>query len=182
MYNQVWSVHPLNLLLLLPVGLLSESSPWQLMCTRVQKHTALVHVIVMLLVLCPAPSMKVSMTTMQCIATCIAFYFNFSLWPSSYPFVSGLDFPHPVLQNATEELERLGYAFDAVKKQLLGRLHELARKQIGFEPGRPSSPLPHSNGAQSPVSAGSKTPTGMPEITNAVAATFVDQHDGSAVR
>lgn len=83
------------------------------------------------------------------------------------------------MQNATEELERLGYAFDAVKKQLLGRLHELARKQIGFD--RPASPLPHSNGAGRPASIDSNTPTGMPEITAAVAATFVDQHDGSAV-
>lgn len=90
------------------------------------------------------------------------------------------EFPNVGLQNATEELERLGYAFDAVKKQLLGRLHELARKQIGFD--RPASPLPHSNGAQSHASSGGKTPTGMPETTDAVAATFVDQHDGNAVR
>lgn len=86
------------------------------------------------------------------------------------------------MQNATEELERLGYAFDAVKKQLLARLHELARKQIGFDSGRPASPLPYSNGAQSPASAGPSTPTGMPELAEAVAATFVDQHDGKAVR
>ncbi|KAL3158157.1 hypothetical protein ABBQ32_011749 [Trebouxia sp. C0010 RCD-2024] len=85
-------------------------------------------------------------------------------------------------QNATEELERLGYAFDAVKKQLLGRLHELARKQIGFTSGRPASPLLSSNGARSSASAGPSTHTGIPEIAEAVAATFVDQHDGNAVR
>ncbi|KAA6417099.1 MAG: arogenate prephenate dehydrogenase, partial [Trebouxia sp. A1-2] len=37
------------------------------------------------------------------------------------------------------KLERLGYAFDAVKKQLLARLHELARKQIGFDAASASS-------------------------------------------
>ena len=90
--------------------------------------------------------------------------------------------PCTALQNATEELERLGYAFDAVKKQLLGRLHELARKQIGFDSVRPSSPVPPSNGARLPASAGASTHTGIPEIADAVAATFVDQHDGNAVR
>lgn len=92
------------------------------------------------------------------------------------------DMPHPALQNATEELERLGYAFDAVKKQLLGRLHELARKQIGFASGRPASPSSSSNGARSSASASASTHTGTPEIAEAVAATFVDQHDGNAVR
>lgn len=86
------------------------------------------------------------------------------------------------LQNATEELERLGYAFDAVKKQLLGRLHELARKQIGFDSGRPALPSEDNNGVQSNGSRGLKTPTGMPEITDAVAGTFIDQHDETAVR
>jgi len=33
-------------------------------------------------------------------------------------------------QNATDELERLENAFEAVKKQLLGRLHDIARAQI----------------------------------------------------
>lgn len=33
-------------------------------------------------------------------------------------------------QNATEELERLEVAFDSVKKQLFGRLHEIARRQL----------------------------------------------------
>ena len=39
-------------------------------------------------------------------------------------------------QNATEELERLENAFDQVKKQLFGRLHDLARQQI-FPTGVP---------------------------------------------
>jgi hypothetical protein len=39
-------------------------------------------------------------------------------------------------QNATEELERLENAFDQVKKQLFGRLHDLARQQI-FPTGAP---------------------------------------------
>ena len=85
------------------------------------------------------------------------------------------------VQNATDELERLGYAFDAVKKQLLGRLHELARKQIGFDSGRPGSPLPQTNAVHLNGSNGSKAATGMPQITDAVAATFVDQHDETAV-
>lgn len=33
-------------------------------------------------------------------------------------------------QNATDELERLEKAFDTVKKQLFGRLHDIARQQL----------------------------------------------------
>lgn len=33
-------------------------------------------------------------------------------------------------QNATDELERLEQAFDTVKKQLFGRLHDIARQQL----------------------------------------------------
>ena len=89
------------------------------------------------------------------------------------------------LQNATEELERLGYAFDAVKKQLLGRLHELARKQIGFDTASVNSALQLHNGNAtngSNGSSGSKSHTGMPEVTDAVSQTFVDQPDDKAVR
>ena len=85
------------------------------------------------------------------------------------------------LQNATEELERLGYAFDAVKKQLLGRLHELARKQIGFNSEPPALLSPQSNGAHSNGSNGVRSPTGMSEIADAVAGTFVDQPDETAI-
>ena len=35
-----------------------------------------------------------------------------------------------LLQNATEELERLEHAFDSVKKQLFRRLHDVARAQL----------------------------------------------------
>ena len=90
-----------------------------------------------------------------------------------------------LLQNATEELERLGYAFDAVKKQLLGRFHELARKQIGFDTASVNSALQHHNGSArngSNGSSGSKSHTGMPEVTDAVSQTFVDQPDDKAVR
>ena len=84
------------------------------------------------------------------------------------------------MQNATEELERLGYAFDAVKKQLLGRLHELARKQIGFDTP-PAMVSPRQNGVHSNGSDCSSSLTGMLEVTDAVAATFVDQPDEANV-
>ena len=83
------------------------------------------------------------------------------------------------VQNATEELERLGYAFDAVKKQLLARLHELARKQIGFD-AAPASTKPK-NGVHMNGSNGCGSTTGMPEVADAVASTFVDQPDETAV-
>lgn len=83
------------------------------------------------------------------------------------------------VQNATEELERLGYAFDAVKKQLLARLHELARKQIGFD-ATPASTKPK-NGVHMNGSNGCGSTTGMPEVADAVASTFVDQPDETAV-
>ena len=86
-----------------------------------------------------------------------------------------------LVQNATEELERLGYAFDAVKKQLLGRLHDLARKQIGFE----SAPAPSKSDKRPMASAlpqghehghsDSQSHTGMPEVAHAVSVTFTDQ-------
>ena len=84
------------------------------------------------------------------------------------------------LQNATEELERLGYAFDAVKKQLLGRLHDLARKQIGFDPAPvkalESSGAQHSmNGAEANGSHRGTSKTGMTEVAEAVSSTFTDQ-------
>lgn len=85
------------------------------------------------------------------------------------------------MQNATEELERLGYAFDAVKKQLLGRLHDLARKQIGFE----SATAPSKLGFRQTASAtpqgrengynNSQSHTGMTEVAEAVSVTFTDQ-------
>ncbi len=88
-----------------------------------------------------------------------------------------------VLQNATEELERLGYAFDAVKKQLLGRLHELARKQIGFDTAPAAALPPSKNGIHTDGSNGSgRSPAGMPEVTDAVASTFVDQPAETVVR
>ena len=34
------------------------------------------------------------------------------------------------MQNATEELQRLELAFESVKKQLFGRLHDIARAQL----------------------------------------------------
>lgn len=95
--------------------------------------------------------------------------------PKSWLCVDGLDH----VQNATEELERLGYAFDAVKKQLLGRLHELARKQIGFDAAPASSPP--QNGVHTNGSNGSASVTGMPEVANAVQTTFIDQPDETAV-
>eukprot|EP00891_Asterochloris_glomerata_P003202 jgi/Astpho2/3202/Aster-05730 len=45
-------------------------------------------------------------------------------------------------QSATDELERLEQAFNEVKKHLLGRLHHLARKQIGFHPTSDAGPRP----------------------------------------
>ena len=46
------------------------------------------------------------------------------------------------VQSATDELERLEQAFNEVKKHLLGRLHHLARKQIGFHPTSDAGPKP----------------------------------------
>ena len=87
-----------------------------------------------------------------------------------------------VLQNATEELERLGYAFDAVKKQLLGRLHDLARKQIGFDPApvkavseSSAEGSVHTNGAETNGHRSRASKTGMTEVADAVSSTFTDQ-------
>ena len=45
------------------------------------------------------------------------------------------------MQNATEELQRLELAFESVKKQLLGRLHDIARAQLFQQaPGTSASP------------------------------------------
>lgn len=44
-------------------------------------------------------------------------------------------------QNATEELQRLEHAFESVKKQLFGRLHDIARAQLFQQaPGAVPSP------------------------------------------
>jgi len=53
-------------------------------------------------------------------------------------------------QNATEELERLEQGFEQVKKQLFGRLHDIARAQIfpshmSPVPNPPASPIRASN-------------------------------------
>ncbi len=46
-----------------------------------------------------------------------------------------------VVQNATEELERLEHAFDSVKKQLFRRLHDVARAQLFQQaPAAPTKP------------------------------------------
>jgi arogenate dehydrogenase (NADP+), plant len=50
-------------------------------------------------------------------------------------------------QNATEELERLEVAFNSVKKQLLARMHEVARGQLLYASGSSTS-------ARSTASAG----------------------------
>lgn len=45
------------------------------------------------------------------------------------------------MQNATEELQRLELAFESVKKQLFGRLHDIARAQLFQQaPGAAASP------------------------------------------
>ncbi|KAG2492326.1 hypothetical protein HYH03_009277 [Edaphochlamys debaryana] len=56
-------------------------------------------------------------------------------------------------QNATDELERLEKAFDTVKKQLFGRLHDIARKQLFPE----VDPATGTNGVP-PVSASAVLP------------------------
>ncbi len=45
------------------------------------------------------------------------------------------------MQNATEELQRLELAFESVKKQLFGRLHDIARAQLFQQ-------APSANGSQ----------------------------------
>ena len=70
-----------------------------------------------------------------------------------------------------------------MKKQLLGRLHDLARKQIGFEPApvkdEPSPPNASQgalNGSRTNGSNGKEpSHTGMTEVADAVSATFTDQ-------
>eukprot|EP00878_Enallax_costatus_P026206 GHUV01028093.1.p1 GENE.GHUV01028093.1~~GHUV01028093.1.p1 ORF type:complete len:357 (+),score=134.33 GHUV01028093.1:1396-2466(+) len=57
--------------------------------------------------------------------------------------------------NATEELERLEKAFDVVKKQLFGRLHDIARKQLF--PSAPPTALPSSTAAASGSSSSSSS-------------------------
>ena len=44
--------------------------------------------------------------------------------------------------NATEELERLERAFDGVKRQLLGRLHDVARAQLFQQAPEVATPPP----------------------------------------
>ena len=45
------------------------------------------------------------------------------------------------MQNATEELQRLEHAFESVKKQLFGRLHDIARAQLFQQaPSKASEP------------------------------------------
>jgi hypothetical protein len=52
--------------------------------------------------------------------------------------------------HAAEELQRLEMAFDRVKKQLLGRMHDIVRQQLQLpEAGEPH---PGSPGSQSPPS------------------------------
>ena len=46
-----------------------------------------------------------------------------------------------LMQNATEELQRLEHAFESVKKQLFGRLHDIARAQLFQQaPSKASEP------------------------------------------
>ncbi|KAF8055326.1 TYRAAT2 [Scenedesmus sp. PABB004] len=56
--------------------------------------------------------------------------------------------------NATDELERLEQAFDVVKKQLLGRLHDIARKQL-FPADGDAAAAPAANGGSAPASRSS---------------------------
>lgn len=49
-----------------------------------------------------------------------------------------LEASHVHAQNATEELERLEHAFDAVRQQLFRRLHDGVRAQI-FSPAQPAA-------------------------------------------
>ncbi len=49
---------------------------------------------------------------------------------------------HACAQNATDELERLERAFDSVKRQLLGRLHDVARAQLFQQAPEVATPAP----------------------------------------
>lgn len=53
-------------------------------------------------------------------------------------------FQNAVYDDVPQELERLEVAFDHVKKQLFGRLHDIARKQLFPDGVRPGSPPPAS--------------------------------------
>ncbi|WIA17300.1 hypothetical protein OEZ85_014167 [Tetradesmus obliquus] len=77
--------------------------------------------------------------------------------------------------NATDELERLEKAFDVVKKQLFGRLHDIARKQL-FPAPVPNEQPPRqqanggSSSSSSSVRSASSSSSSMSSLDSAAAA------------
>uniref|UniRef100_A0A383WE60 Prephenate/arogenate dehydrogenase domain-containing protein n=1 Tax=Tetradesmus obliquus TaxID=3088 RepID=A0A383WE60_TETOB len=78
--------------------------------------------------------------------------------------------------NATDELERLEKAFDVVKKQLFGRLHDIARKQL-FPAPVPNEQQPRqqanggsSSSSNSSVRSASSSSSSMSSLDSAAAA------------
>ena len=72
------------------------------------------------------------------------------------------------MQNATEELQRLEHAFESVKRQLFGRLHDIARAQL-FQQAPQLAPSPQERlmltaGQQGNGSGGSSSLNGAPEL------------------
>ncbi|WIA37654.1 hypothetical protein OEZ86_014553 [Tetradesmus obliquus] len=77
--------------------------------------------------------------------------------------------------NATDELERLEKAFDVVKKQLFGRLHDIARKQLFPAPvPNEQPPRQQANGgsstSSSSVRSASSSSSSMSSLDSAAAA------------
>ena len=71
------------------------------------------------------------------------------------------------MQNATEELQRLEHAFESVKKQLFGRLHDIARAQL-FQQAPQLAPSPQERlmltAGQQGSGSGSSSLNGAPEV------------------
>ena len=70
------------------------------------------------------------------------------------------------MQNATEELQRLELAFESVKKQLFGRLHDIARAQL-FQQAPNAAASPQERGmltvAKQPDGSGRSSLNGVPQ-------------------
>lgn len=70
------------------------------------------------------------------------------------------------MQNATEELQRLELAFESVKKQLFGRLHDIARAQL-FQQAPSASASPQERlmltAGKQPAGSSHSSPNGVPQ-------------------
>jgi hypothetical protein len=88
---------------------------------------------------------------------------------------------------AADELERLEKAFDVVKKQLFGRLHDIARKQLFPSPvpqeQQPQQPTPLANGSAKPSASsrnGSSSDSGSVRSASSSSSSSMCSLDGVA--